>query len=41
MRGIYFLLGQFTGVVLELVAFDFTGVDVPATETFSGSKSVS
>ena len=33
------MLRPFTGVVLELVVFDFTGVDVIATEVFSGSES--
>ena len=32
------VLRLFTGVVLELVTFDFTGVDVLATEVFSGSR---
>ena len=33
------MLRLFTGVVLELVIFDFTGVVVLATEAFSGSES--
>ena len=35
------MLRLFTGVVLELVAFVLTGVDVLATEVFSGSESES
>ena len=32
------LLRLFTGVVLDTAVFDFTGVDVLATEMFSGSE---
>ena len=33
------MLRLFTGVVFDVVALGFTGVDVRATEIFSGSES--